>query len=163
MTFEATITSTISFIVMSVFLLVFGILDAREQRVPNSYTLMGIAIGAAIVTATGRFFEQPTLHVTAILVMILLPLVLYRIGAIGGADAKALLLIAILSPGIEFATWPDLILEGILISGLEIAIMLFLGVLYWQLRAAEQRERSAVPLIPFLLVAYLVVQLFAFL
>ncbi|TFG07894.1 hypothetical protein EU522_00305 [Candidatus Thorarchaeota archaeon] len=161
--FEATIVSVFSFITISILLGVYGVLDIRNRKVSNEHILVGFLVSAVIVVGTGRMFEQTILHVASILVMILLSSVLFRIGAIGGADAKALLLVGFLSPGLEFAVWGDIILEGILISGLEIALMLVFGILYWQAKVTGHWERNGVPLIPFLFLAYLIVQLLAFL
>ncbi|NHI83552.1 MAG: hypothetical protein EAX81_04550 [Candidatus Thorarchaeota archaeon] len=163
MTFEATFASALSFIAMSILLVIYGTLDVKHREVSNKYMFTGIVASMIIVIATGRLFEQPLLHITAILVMILLSFALYRLGAIGGADIKSLLIIGVLSPGIEFAVWEDTILEGILVSGLEIILMLTLGILYWQLQGSNRPEKNVVPLIPFLLLAYLGVQLIAFL
>ncbi len=80
-------------------------------------------------------------------------------GAIGGADLKTLVILSIVSPGIELALWIDPVLEAIVGGGLMMLIMLILGYLYsnWSTKTSE----SGTPLIPFLSVAYVLIQLLA--
>jgi Flp pilus assembly protein protease CpaA len=98
------------------------------------------------------------LHLTAALLTLTLGYVLFRIGALGGADVKILFTISILSPGIEFANWENPILEGILIVGLLFMIPLIVGYLISQ---RKTDEGDVIPLIPVILGTYLVLQLLA--
>ena len=85
---------------------------------------------------------------------------LFRVGAFGGADVKAVVTIAILSPGVEFGDWFQPILEGIIASGL-----LLLGVLLvasaFSLYRQQQEKTSVTPLLPIMLAVYLATQLLA--
>ena len=75
-----------------------------------------------------------------------------------------MIIIALTSPGVLFASWTEPIFEGIIVSGLEIVIMLLLGLLYTKQRKQREspEEKQVVPLLPLLLIAYLAVQLLAF-
>jgi Flp pilus assembly protein protease CpaA len=145
------------------FLLDYAYLDIRDRRVPNNLMYSGAFFGFVATIVTGHLFENPLLHISAFVFIALVSLLLFEIGAIGGADFKGLLVIAITSPGNLFATWGDPIFEGIIAGGLEIAIMLLLGLLYSRISKSEYRPegKKGVPLLPLLLIAYLVVQLLA--
>jgi Flp pilus assembly protein protease CpaA len=106
----------------------------------------------------GHLVENALLHLSAILVALLLGYSLFRIGSLGGADVKTILTVAIISPGIEFAIWENPIMEGILIVGLQLVIMLVVGYLISQ---RKTDETDVIPLVPILLGAYLVLQLLA--
>jgi Flp pilus assembly protein protease CpaA len=88
---------------------------------------------------------------------------LFRIGAIGGADVKALLIVAILSPGIQLAMWDSPILEALVGGGMELFIMLSLGYAYTKrpssLRSNSDARVRTVPLIPLLLLGYILIQI----
>ena len=73
---------------------------------------------------------------------------------------KALFIIAVISPGVEFADWGNPVLEGILIVGLLLIVTLLSGYLISQ-RKSDGTE--VIPLIPILSGAYLVLQLLALL
>ncbi|MHA1934545.1 MAG: hypothetical protein ACW97A_04640, partial [Candidatus Thorarchaeota archaeon] len=88
---------------------------------------------------------------------------LFRIGAIGGADVKTLVTISLVSPGVSFSSWVDPVLEGVIVSGLEMVIMLLLGQ-FWAYRMITSKEggkHQTPALIPFLFVGFLLVQLLA--
>ena len=73
---------------------------------------------------------------------------------------KALFTIGIISPGVEFGSWGNPVLEGILIVGLLLGITLISGYLISQ-RKTDRND--VIPLIPILFGAYLVLQLLALL
>jgi hypothetical protein len=91
--------------------------------------------------------------------VIVLSYVLFHIKAIGGADFKALVILSIISPGIELALWIDPILEAVIGGGLEMLIMLTFGYVYsnW----SRKNNEKGTPLIPFLSVAYVLIQVLA--
>ena len=64
-----------------------------------------------------------------------------------------------ISPGIELGLWDQPILEAIIGIGGELIVMLLGGYLYWKLRGND--EKVTPPLLPFLLVGYLAVQVIA--
>jgi len=151
--------STISsFVFTTVLLIMYAILDIRTRKVPNQVLLMGGIVGLAIVLRFGHIVDFALLHLTAVLVALILGYTLFRIGAFGGADVKVLFTIAIISPGIEFASWENPILEGIVAVGLQLVITLLCGYLISR-RKTDGMEVT--PLIPILFGAYLVLQLLA--
>jgi hypothetical protein len=77
-------------------------------------------------------------------------------GSIGGADVKILFTVALLSPGFELGDWSQPLLEVIIGLGGEMIVMLLGGYLYWR----RQSKEGSPPLIPMLLLGYLIVQLF---
>ena len=95
---------------------------------------------------------------TSVIVMGMIGALLFRIGAIGGADFKALLTTAILSPGFEFVTATTQYFDGVVVSCLELVITLGLGVVVSMRNREQETSESRTPLIPLLLIAYLLVQ-----
>ena len=161
MTVDLSPTSLVAFGTALVILSIFSILDIRDRMVANHLVLIGGTIGFAITALTGHLVENSLLHVAAFLFVIILAYALFRIGAIGGADLKTLVIVSIISPGIELALWSDPALEAIIGSGLTMLIMLILGYVYsnWSMKTSER----GTPLIPFLSVAYVLIQLLALL
>jgi Flp pilus assembly protein protease CpaA len=153
--------STIAaFVYTTTLLLTYTVLDLRTRRVPNQVMLVGGIVGLAIVLLFDHIVDNTILHVTAVSVVLILGYIVFRIGALGGADVKALLTIAIISPGIEFAKWVDPILEGIAIVGVQLGITLLCGYLFSRRRTEGSKS---IPMIPIILGAYLIVQLLALL
>ena len=148
-----------SFLTVTSLLVIYSILDIRERRVPNEYIATGGVAGGIVIIITGHFVSNLVLHVTAIAIMFTMSYALFRIGSIGGADAKSLLLVALVSPGIELRVLNIPVLEAVIGMGGELIVMLLGGYLYWRFHIND--EKSAPPLIPFLLLGYLAVQLLA--
>ena len=123
MALDLTPTSIITFVTALVILIVLSIMDIRERKVSNHYILLGGVIGLVIAILKGSLFQEPVLHLTALLFVTLLSYVLFQIKAIGGADLKVLIILSILSPGIELALWANPILEAVVGGGLKILIM----------------------------------------
>ena len=86
---------------------------------------------------------------------------LYRLGTVGGADVKALMILAIASPGFALTVWDDPILEAVINIGGATAVMLLLGFLYWKLASKNGNWNSKPPLIPFLLMGFIAIQIIA--
>ena len=147
-----------SFVFTAILLLMYAVLDIRTRKVPNQVMLIGGIVGLGVILRFGHIVEFTVLHLTAVLVALILGYILFRIGALGGADVKTLFTIALISPGIEFASWGNPVLEGIVAVGLQLVITLLCGYLITQ-RKTEESE--VVPLIPILFGAYLVLQLLA--
>ncbi|MHA1137610.1 MAG: prepilin peptidase [Candidatus Thorarchaeota archaeon] len=147
-----------SFVYTAVLLFMYAVLDIRTRQVPNRALLIGGITGLAIILRFSHIVDYALLHLTAALVALILGYILFRIGALGGADVKTLFTIAIISPGIEFASWGNPVLEGIVAVGLQLVITLLCGYLITQ-RKTEESE--VVPLIPIIFGAYLVLQLLA--
>ena len=138
-----TMSTIASFVFTTSLLIMYAVLDIRTREVPNQALLVGGITGLAVVLRFSHIVDYAILHLTA---------------AFGGADVKVLFTIAIVSPGIEFATWGNPILEGIMAVGLQLVITLAIGYLI-SLRKTDESE--IIPLIPILLGAYLVLQLLA--
>lgn len=147
-----------SFVFTTILLFMYAVLDIRTRKVPNQVLLIGGIIGLAVVLRFGHIVDYTVLHLTAVLVALILGYTLFRIGSFGGADAKVLFTIAIISPGIEFASWENPILEGILAVGLQLGITLLYGYL---ISRRKTGPTEVIPLIPILFGAYLVLQLLA--
>jgi Flp pilus assembly protein protease CpaA len=161
MTLDLTLASMITFVTALAILIIFSMMDIRERKVSNHYMVAGGVIGFVIVFLSGHLNQNLMLHLAAPIFVIVLSYVLFHIKAIGGADFKALVILSIISPGIEFALWMDPILEAVVGGGLEMFIMLTFGYAYskW---SRKYNERGT-PLIPFLSVAYVLIQALALL
>ena len=159
MVLEISLAAVVSFFTTMLLLVVYSILDLRDRKVENELILASGFVGVVVTILTGHLATNIILHTTAVFLTIPLVYVLLLIGSIGGADAKALCIIALVSPGIEFGDWNQPILEVIIGLGGELLIMLVGGYLLW--RAIRKLEHATPPLLPFLLVGYLLVQIFA--
>lgn len=161
MVLDLTLTSVLTFFTILSLLAVYSILDIRDRRVKNDFVLAGGVLGCIILILTGHFVSSAILHATAILLVVPLAYVLYRIGSMGGADVKVLFVLVLVSPGIELGVWNQPVLEAIVALGGELSIMLLGGYLYWRFK--RNNENVTPPLIPFLLVSYLAIQMLALL
>ncbi|MFW9887367.1 MAG: prepilin peptidase [Candidatus Thorarchaeota archaeon] len=161
MTLDLSLTSLVAFATTLTILIFFAILDIRDRRIANHFVLIGGAGGFVITILTDHLSQNPILHLTAFPFVTVLSYATFRIGAIGGADLKALVILSITSPGIELALWVDPVLEAIVGGGLMMLFMLIAGYVYSN-RSIRSSE-SGTPLIPFLSVAYVLIQLLALL
>ena len=159
MVLDLSIESIIPFFTVISLLVIYSILDIRERRVKNELVFAGVVVGCIVVILTGRVTTSIVLHATTLLIIIPLAYILFRIGSIGGADAKVLFVVALISPGVELGSWNQSILEAIIGLGGELTVMLLGGYLYWKLRKND--ENATPPLLPFLLIGYLSVQVIA--
>lgn len=160
MVFVITDFAIAAYICTIIILLINSIWDFRARRVSNKITFTGLLGAVVFSVLSDRIFEQPMLYLTSILLTLFLGYVLFKIGALGGADVKALLAIAIISPGVEFANWGNPILEAILIVGLLFMFTLMIG---YVLSKKKTDEDDIIPLIPIIMGVYLALQLLAFL
>ncbi len=159
MVLDLSFASIVSFLIITSLLVLYSILDYRSRRVMNEAILVGGAVGFTSVIFTGHIVSNIMLHMTALLLVIPLIYVLYRIGSIGGADVKVLFIVALVSPGIELGYWDQPVLEAVVGLGGELLIMLLGGYLYWRLRG--RRQNTTPPLLPFLLLGYIAIQMIA--
>jgi Flp pilus assembly protein protease CpaA len=160
MVLELTIFSILSFTATTLLLLVYTVLDLRTRRVPNRLMIIGAVAGLVIVILTGHLAENAILHLSAGIFTTIVAYILFRVGAFGGADTKAVVTIAILSPGIEFSVWSEPVLEAIVASG-TILVFVLLGAYIYSLYKKRQGTSSITPILPIMLVAYLMMQLLA--
>ena len=147
-----------SFTFMVSLFIIYSVFDIRYKEVPNRVMLIGGTLGLGAILLSGHFAEHALLHLTAVILTGILGYVLFRIGSLGGADVKTLLTIAIISPGVEFSSWSDPILEGIMIVGILLGITLMIG---YFISKRKTDDSVVIPLIPILFCVYLVVQLLA--
>ncbi len=158
---EITSSAIVVFTYTLMILVCYTILDIRDQRIPNHYIIAGGGVGFVVVILSGHLLEYSLLHITAFLFMMVVGYALFHIGSFGGADVKIVLILSLMSPGLEFTSWENPVFEAILIAGLQLVIMLGGAFVYSKIRS--QRERTTpIPLIPLLLVGYLLLQLLAF-
>jgi Flp pilus assembly protein protease CpaA len=153
-----TMSTIASFVFTTCLLFIYAVLDIRTRKVPNQVVLIGGIVGLSVVLVFGHIIDYALLHLTAALFSLILGYALFRIGAFGGADVKVLFTITIISPGTEFGSWGNPILEGILVVGLQLVITLAVG---YAISQRKPDETEVIPLIPLLLGAYLVLQLLA--
>lgn len=165
MALDLSITSVLAFSVTLVLLIVYSIMDLHGRKVRNLYMLAGGLVGFSVTVLSGHVAESPVLHLTAFIFVSFLSYLLFRIGSLGGADAKSLVTVAIMSPGIEFAVWNSPTFEAFVGGGLGLFIMLLLGYVYsrWTKNVQDKFEegRPVVPQIPFLLLGYVIIQVLA--
>ena len=159
MVLDLSLASIVHFITIILLLVVYSILDLRYRTVKNELVLAGVIIGGTISVFTGHFVTSIVLHATALLLTIPLAYILFRLGSIGGADVKVLFIVSLFSPGIELGNWNQPALEAIFGLGGELFIMLLGGYLYWRIKRNDKENNP--PLLPFLLLGYLVIQVFA--
>ena len=140
-------------------LIIYAAFDVRTRRVPNEIIVLCSVVGAIVGILTGSMIGNWILHASAIPSFAILGYLLFRLESIGGGDAKAGISLGIVSPGLVLGSWTIPVFEGVLVSCLELCIMLALGYAYSRSKSGE----SITPLIPGLLVGYLLVQLLALL
>lgn len=159
------VTPTISFVIAIILLLVFSFFDIKERKVSNGVLLAGGLVGCVVSILTGQLFSRLVLYISALTFVLALSYLLYRLGALGGADVKALLVVTITSPGLVYGHWENQIYEGVMIGAIEVLVMILVGYSYWLIHRHSSRTSSGkrtVPLLPLLLGGYLAVQMFPF-
>ncbi len=154
-----TLQGIVTFAYVLGILVTFSHLDIRARRVPNK--VIGITIIASTILGilTGHILAYLLLHLIAVILMICVATVLFKLDAIGGADAKTLVVIAWTSPGMEFATYDNLVFEALIGGLVPLLIMFILGYLYS--KKSVTTDSRPTPLIPFLLAGFLLMQVLA--
>ena len=160
MVLDLSFASIMSFVTILSLLLIYSFLDIRDRKVMNEVVVGGGVVGCIVLILTGHFASNLVLHLAALLLVMPLSYILFRFGSVGGADAKVLFLVALISPGIELGIWTQPILEATIGLGGELIVMLLGGYLYWRIK--RNSENVTPPLLPFLFVGFLVIQLVAF-
>ena len=140
MVLDLSIVSIVTFLTITSLLVVYSILDIRDRRVMNEVVFAGGVVGCIVSILTGHFIANLVLHLTALLLVIPLAYILFRIGSIGGADAKILFIVALISPGIELGILSQPILEAIVGIGGELVVILLGGYLYWRFKRNEDNS-----------------------
>ncbi len=141
-----------------VVLAVASVTDLRDRTVPNWLSATAMTAGASLSILTGDLFLRLPVYISTILFVLLIAYVLFRIGALGGGDAKILLAVAIISPGTVFVEVDSALalLEGVVPFGLMLVLTLGMGHIYHRMSNSSQQT----PLVPLMLLSYLMVQLF---
>ena len=149
------VSSFLAFALTLVLLIIYSGFDIKERRVPNQVLLVGGIVGVAVNLISGHLYENLLLHLFSLSFTIPISYALFRLGAFGGADAKALISVALISPGFEFAFWVNPLTEAIIATGIEVIFMLSLGYLWWYQVKKRNENPLPPPLILLLLVGYL--------
>ncbi len=138
-----------------VMLTIGGLTDLTGRVVPNRLTYTSIVVGGALVMMTGCFVTLWLKYVIVGTFVVPVTYFLFRIGAIGGGDAKILLAINIMTPGFVFV-------EGFQWTILEV-VTGYCGVVMPALTLAILTKNTGrtmrFPLVPFFLVAYVSIQM----
>jgi len=138
-------------------------MDLKDRRVANRVVLIGGIVGFGLVVVTGHIIERSILHLTAVIFVFVISYTMFRLNALGGADVKSLVTVAIISPGIEFTTWDNPVFEAVIGAAMGLLLMILLGFAYWKFTTKpDSKVHRVTPLLPMLLIAYLFVQLLAF-
>ncbi len=140
-------------------LIVLSIFDWRDRIVRNEILLVAGLCVIPVLLITGRLLVQIELRLISVITITLMSYLLFRLKSLGGADAKTFIVVGLLSPGIEFAIWGNVLLEAVLPSLLLVLISLVLGYIWWKFIDSEQTP----PLIIFILISYVIIQVLAFL
>lgn len=151
------VSSSLAFMMTLVLLIIYSFFDIQERKVPNRVILVGGIVGAVMSIISGHFYENLLLHLFALAFTIPISYLLFKLGTVGGADAKALISVAITSPGFEFLLSLNPLVEAIIAAGIELVVMLSLGYFWYYLINKHNNDALSPPLIPFLLVGYLIV------
>ena len=151
----------ISFIGAIIFYSVNSFFDLRTRLVPNKLILGETLMSLFVVIISGRLFSQMILHIFSLLIALALGYLLFKIGSLGGGDVKTLVVISLISPGIEPSTMVSYVLEAILGFGVPLIIALLVGQLYirYYRSISENKEHLQPALIPYLFGGYVLLQL----
>jgi len=165
MVLDLSIGSLVVFLTVMLLLIVCSIMDIRSRKVTNRIVVMTYLTGLAVALLAGRLLVEPILRLSSVLFVAPLSYVLFRLGALGGADVKLLCAVALISPGAELSVLGSPLYEAVLSAALQMAVMLLGGYLCSQHSKSQQSIGKAAdsrpPLVPFLLVGYLAAQLLA--
>ncbi len=155
------IHSIVSLLGAVVFFSVNSFFDLGTRLVPNKLILGEIFISLFVIIISGRLFSQMLLHIFSLMIALVLGYLLFKIGSLGGGDVKTLVVISLISPGIEPNTVVTYLLEAILGFGVPLFIALLVGELYVRYyRDTSENEPELQPaLIPYLFGGYLLLQL----
>jgi Flp pilus assembly protein protease CpaA len=95
-----TVSTISSFIFAVSLLIIYSYLDIKTREIPNRLMFIGGILSLGVILQSDHLIENASLHLTAVLFTLVLGYILFRIGALGGADVKTLITIAIISPGV---------------------------------------------------------------
>lgn len=136
-------------------------LDIKTRRIPNRLIWLEGTLSVLFVLISGRVVTQPFLHVYSFTFSLAMGYLLFKVGSMGGGDVKTLVVISIASPGVEFVELMSGTLEAIIAVGCILFVTLLFGhlhVILYKERLQETRSRMSPPLIPYLLMGYILIQ-----
>jgi len=93
MTLDLSVTTVLMFSATLALLTAYSVLDLRSRMVHNEYLALGGLLGFSLTALSGHLATYSMLHLVAVIFVSSISYLLFRIGAIGGADAKALLML----------------------------------------------------------------------
>lgn len=160
MNLDLSMPSLLSVLTVLLLLTLYSYLDIRHRRVSNNVVLLGGTLGLAVVVLSGHLQAHLLLHLSAVIFVPAFSYLLFRIGALGGADVKILSIIALVSPGFELLEPINPLFESVLSTSIQILVMLLGGYLYSR-GFGHKNHAITPPLIPFLMIGYLTMQLLA--
>jgi prepilin peptidase CpaA len=123
-----TIVAHILVIFVAALLMWGAVTDVRAARIPNRLTLTGLVLGALAALATGGPIGLG-LALAALVVAFLIGIAGFALGAIGGGDAKFLMV------GAALVGWQQLL--PYLLATAALGAVLAVGVVVWQRRGIE--------------------------
>jgi Flp pilus assembly protein protease CpaA len=132
-------------------------MDFKTRKVSNELMTMSLALGVLMGIVTGHLIDQLYLHLVGIFIAVVFAVPLFYMNAFGGADVKTVILLQFISPGLELGTYAEFVTEGMIGVFTPMLFMLVLGLLYS--RSEGKIDGKKTPLIPFLLVGYILMQL----
>ncbi|MGV9169871.1 MAG: prepilin peptidase [Promethearchaeia archaeon] len=142
------------------FLSLIGYYDFKKREIDNTIMVASAILGGLLTLLSGHLFEFQWQHLVAVPFTVVLATILFNVGAIGGADLKALVIISIISPRIEFHDVLNPIFECVISISVQILVMLILGQIWYILNRKQDSESETVPpLLPFLLIGYISIQI----
>jgi len=154
-----TLPEVLAFLASIVFLSLVSYYDLKNRHVENMIMVVSAIIGTLLTLLSGHLFQFLLQHLLAVSVTLLLATVLFRTGAIGGADFKSLLIISVMSPGAEFHDVINPLFEGVIVPMIQVLLMLVLGQIWCVFNRRNKSDGEVTPpLLPFLLAGYLVLQ-----
>jgi hypothetical protein len=160
LTLDLSPVAILTFSIGAGILVIYSISDIKSRSVPN-WVIMLCTVGGLIVNVfSGQLINNWILHISSVAIFAIMGYILFRMGSIGGADAKAGISIGVVSPGFSLGSWASPVFEAMLVSCIELMIMIALGYAYSRMM---RNTGEVTPLVPGLFIGYLLVQLLAIL
>jgi len=157
MAVEITIQGIMAFGLSVSLLTLFSLMDLKTRKVSNELMTISLALGVLMSIVTGHLLDQLYLHLVGIFLAMVFAAPLFYMNAFGGADVKTVILLQFISPGLELGTFAEFVTEGMMGVFIPLLFMLVLGLLYSRSRGKIASDTT--PLIPFLFLGYLLMQL----
>ncbi|MFW9849946.1 MAG: prepilin peptidase [Candidatus Thorarchaeota archaeon] len=157
MAVEITMQGIMAFGLSVSLLTLFSLMDIKTRKVSNELMTISLAVGVLMSIVTGHLLDQLYLHLVGIFLAVIFAVPLFYMNAFGGADVKTMILLQFISPGLELGNFAEFLAEGMIGVFVPLLFMLVLGLVYSKRGGKTDRDKT--PLIPFLFVGYLLMQL----